>query len=398
MNVKTRLVLGAAAIAVLGAGVGFVVARATDTHAIEEGDHADEGHDERGETADRQGDPHPDEHGEHAEGFVELSPSEAPAAGVQLTHVERGGGVDLLLPGRVAPAANAQSAIGAPLDGIVAQMHVAAGSRVSKGSPIASLRSPDGAAARARVEAAQAGLNLAETVDSRDTALHEQGAVSRQQWETTRAATLKARADLGAAQAELDAMGSPDAAGNVVVRSPIAGVVLNISAGPGAVLDDGDEIAHIADVSRTELVFDAPPATIAGISVGDHIEGRSASGEVIEAEVIGVSPARGTAGATVRARVRGAAPPPGTVISGRIASGTGDVLTVPSEAVQTLEGRSVVFVAEAEGFRAHPVIAGRVSGGRTEIVRGLEGSERIAGVGAFLLKAELGKGEAGHDH
>ena len=44
------------------------------------------------------------------------------------------------------------------------------------------------------------------------------------------------------------------------------------------------------------------------------------------------------------------------------------------------------------------MIAGRVSGGRTEIISGLEGDERIAGVGAFLLKAELGKGEAEHDH
>jgi cobalt-zinc-cadmium efflux system membrane fusion protein len=28
---------------------------------------------------------------------------------------------------------------------------------------------------------------------------------------------------------------------------------------------------------------------------------------------------------------------------------------------------------------------------------GLTGNERIAGKGAFLLKAELGKGEAGHE-
>lgn len=100
----------------------------------------------------------------------------------------------------------------------------------------------------------------------------------------------------------------------------------------------------------------------------------------------------------MRARILGRAPPPGTIISGRLARGSGDVLTVPSEAVQTIQGRAVVFVSDAEGFRAHPVIAGRASGGRTEIISGLKGDERIAGVGAFLLKAELGKGEAEHDH
>ena len=56
------------------------------------------------------------------------------------------------------------------------------------------------------------------------------------------------------------------------------------------------------------------------------------------------------------------------------------------------------FIAEAEGFRARPITPGRLSGGRTEIISGLVGDERIAGTGAFLLKAELGKGEAEHDH
>jgi cobalt-zinc-cadmium efflux system membrane fusion protein len=174
---------------------------------------------------------------------------------------------------------------------------------------------------------------------------------------------------------------------------------MRISTAPGAVLDEGQEIAVIADPTRTELVFEAPPASAAGISVRSHIEGRGASGVVIEGEVTGVAPAIAGDGATVRARVIGAAPPPGTVISGRIAGGgAGDVLTVPSEAVQTVEGRPVVFIAEAEGFRARAVTPGRVSGNRTEIVSGLEGHEQIAGAGAFLLKAELGKGEAEHEH
>jgi cobalt-zinc-cadmium efflux system membrane fusion protein len=342
-------------------------------------------------------DGHGDEHGD-AGGFVALKPADAPAAGVELAHVERGGGIDLLLPGRVAPAANALSTVGAPLDGTVVEMHVAAGTSVKRGTPVASIRSPDGAAMRAELDSAHAALELAEASDRRDTSLFEQGAVSRQQFEATRAATLKAQADLRSAQAELAAIGSPSSTGIVLVRSPIAGGVMRISTAPGAVLDEGQEIAVIADASRTELVFDAPPASAGSIAVGSHIEGRGASGVVIEGEVTGVAPGVAGGGATVRARIIGDAPPPGTVISGRVPGGTGDVLTVPSEAVQTFEGRPVVFVAEAEGFRARPVTPGRVSGGRTEIVGGLEGDERIAGTGAFLLKAELGKGEAEHDH
>ena len=337
-------------------------------------------------------------HDGEGEGFIALKPADAPAAGVELAHVERGGGVDLLLPGRVAPAANAQSTVGAPLDGTVIELHVAAGSIVAKDAPVASMRSPDGATAHAQLGAASAALELAEASSRRDETLFNRGLVSRQRWEATRAGTLKAQADLRAAKAGLAAMGSPSSTGIVAVRSPIAGVVMRISTAPGAVLDDGAEIAVVADASRTELVFDAPPATISGIALGAHIEGRGASGEVIEGEVIGVGPAVAGAGATVRARILGAAPPPGTIISGRLARGTGDTLTVPSEAVQTIDGRAVVFISEAEGFRIRPVTAGRTSGGRTEIIRGLKGDERIAGVGAFLLKAEIGKGAAEHGH
>ena len=44
------------------------------------------------------------------------------------------------------------------------------------------------------------------------------------------------------------------------------------------------------------------------------------------------------------------------------------------------------------------VVPGRQAAGKTEILRGLSGDERIAGRGAFLLKAELSRGEAEHEH
>ena len=71
---------------------------------------------------------------------------------------------------------------------------------------------------------------------------------------------------------------------------------------------------------------------------------------------------------------------------------------MPLDAVQTVEGVPSVFVAEGGGFRAHPVVTGRSAEGRVEILSGLTGDERIAGTGAFLLKAELAKGEAEHGH
>jgi cobalt-zinc-cadmium efflux system membrane fusion protein len=103
----------------------------------------------------------------------------------------------------------------------------------------------------------------------------------------------------------------------------------------------------------------------------------------------------------IRARIRGEAPAAGTILSARLstpAAPGGGGWVVPSDAIQTVEGRPSVFVVEGAGFRARPVVTGPTAGGRTEILSGLTGSERIAGTGAFLLKAELAKGDAEHGH
>lgn len=382
MSIK-RAHVGVVAAIILAAGGGFVAARALMPSASGPGvEHVENAHEE----------------GEHAEGFVALPPADAPAAGVQLAAVERGGGIDLVLPGRVAVAVNAQSVVAAPLDGMIVDIHVTVGATVARGAPIASIRSPEGGAIRADVDAAVAKLEAAEALNARNQNLYEQGVIPRQEWEATRAATLTAQAELRAAQAQAAAMGAPTAGGVATIRSPIAGVVTRIPVTPGSVLDDGMEIATVADASKAELVFDAPSASVDLIKPGARLEARWTGGEPLVAEVIGVAPGLTTTGGTVRARVAGAIPPPGTVVSGRLVGGAGDMLTVPSEAVQTIEGAASVFVVEPEGFRVRAVTKGRTSNSRTEIVSGLNGDEQIAGRGAFLLKAELGKGEAEHDH
>ena len=388
MSVKGAHVRILAAV-LLAAGAGFAVARVFDPHQPGEvatsAEHADE----------HAKDAHADEAEER---FVALKREDAVEAGVEIVRVERGGGVDLILPGRVAVAAKAQSIVGAPLDGTIIDLHVSAGSRIEKHAPIATIHSPEGGVIRAEVDAARASLEAAEALDVRTTSLFEQGAVPRQEWEATRAATLTAQANVRAAEAKAAAMGSPNASGAAVIRSPIAGVVANVAVAPGAVLDDGMPIVTVADAADTELAFDAPPATLDLIGVGARIEAQWTGGQKVPAEIIGVAPGGNGYLATVRARPLAAAPPPGTVISGRLIGGGGNALTVPSDAVQSLEGVPSVFVLEAKGFHATTVVTGRVSNGRTEIVSGLTGDEEIAGNGAFLLKAELGKGDVEHDH
>ena len=63
------------------------------------------------------------------------------------------------------------------------------------------------------------------------------------------------------------------------------------------------------------------------------------------------------------------------------------VLAVPEDALQDLDGKKVVFVAENEAeFAARQVQTGRAAGGMVEIVSGLKEGERYAVKGAFILK------------
>nr|WP_295237172.1 efflux RND transporter periplasmic adaptor subunit [uncultured Brevundimonas sp.] len=376
------LMTGAAVVVALGAGFG--AARILDRPPAE-AEHAEAGHAE-------------DENGEAA--FVALTPQEAAQAGVSVVAVQRGGGAELKLPGRVAFAPGAEAAVDAPLGGAVVRVHVGLGDRVAVGSALITVRSPDGAASRADADAAGATVQAARAAERRDRALFEQGWVSQARLDVTAAETRRAEAQHRAARARVGAFGAPGADGLTVVRSPIAGVVTRLSAAPGQVLhEEALQVAAVADPGRVELVFEAPPAAAAILKVGDRLESTVAGSRVMSGVVVAIAPANSNGVVVVRARPVGETPPAGSVVSARVSAGVGSGTTVvPLDAVQTIDGATSVFVQEDGGFRARPVVTGRTSDGRIEIVSGLAGTERIAGVGAFLLKAELAKGEAEHGH
>jgi cobalt-zinc-cadmium efflux system membrane fusion protein len=73
-------------------------------------------------------------------------------------------------------------------------------------------------------------------------------------------------------------------------------------------------------------------------------------------------------------------------------------LLVPREAIQTIKGLKAVFVSQGGGFKMRPVTTGRDDSVNVEILSGLEFGETIAVKNTFVLKAELGKAEAEHQH
>ncbi|KAK0341599.1 hypothetical protein LTR94_025724, partial [Friedmanniomyces endolithicus] len=389
---KPLLLLGAAAIVIAGAGGLYLVIdeREETTKAAAQGEGSEL---EVEASAQAQS---------SEEGVILLTQDQLRATGIEVVAVSQGGGSETRLSGRVQAMVDARALVGATVGGRVERVLVAPGQSVQAGQALVALVSGDAAALRADADAAQAAYVAAEQAHGRDEELADQGVVARREAEVSHAQALSALAAARAARARLSAAGAPDAAGRLGVSSPISGVVTSVQVGPGGFVPQGGVVAEVTNPSRVELVFNAPPHLAAEARTGARLRVSGPNGE-FDAVVTGVAADAGqqNSGATViRARPAGdALPPAGSPVSGSLVTGGAQQgLSVPSEAVQTVDGASVIFVQIEGGFRAVPVLPGRQAGGRTEIVRGLTGSERIAAANAFLLKAEMAKGEAEHGH
>ncbi len=335
------------------------------------------------------------------EGVVALTPEQIKASSIEVVAVGRGGGGSTRLSGRVEPSIGARASVASSVTGRVERVLVAPGTAVKQNQTLAIVLSGEAAVFRANALAAAAEAKAARLAHGRDRALVEQGVVARQDLETSHARAMAAQAQAAAAQAQAAANGAPDASGRVRITSPVAGIVGNVQVTPGGVVAAGSVVAEVADPAMNELVFTAPPALAAQVTPGMTLE-VSVPGGSFTATVTGsAADVRQQGGvAVIRAMpVNAALPPAGSPVSAVVVTeAQGDALSVPADAVQNVDGRSAVFVAVEGGFKAQPVLAGRRAGDRIEILGGLTGSERIVGANAFLLKAELAKGEAEHGH
>lgn len=73
-------------------------------------------------------------------------------------------------------------------------------------------------------------------------------------------------------------------------------------------------------------------------------------------------------------------------------------VAVPEDALVRMPDGPAVFRAEGTRFTLTPVRTGRRDGQFTEILSGLAAGDSIVVANTFVLKSELGKGEAEHEH
>ena len=90
---------------------------------------------------------------------------------------------------------------------------------------------------------------------------------------------------------------------------------------------------------------------------------------------------------------------PGLFVTGHVlVSETAAAVAVKQTALQYIEDKPVVFVEDDDGFEKRDVEIGVKDDVMIEILAGVSAGDKVVTGNSFILKAELGKGEAEHVH
>ena len=321
------------------------------------------------------------------------------------------------VPGQLAPDGDRSAQLGSPVQGRVLRVHVRPGERVERAQPLVTLTSPEASAARADHEKARAAVTsqraaavYARTARERAERLYAAKAASRQELERAQADDELARSELAQAEAELARTqgvllqyGVDGGAGEVVLRAPFAGVVLTREAQPGAVVAPGTPLVSVADPTTLWLEASVSDRAAGTLQIGAPVRFNVATfpADTFTATVQSVGGALDPTTRTlpVRATVQNA--------DGRLrpemfatvwieGGAPRSAVVVPDAALQLLDRRPVVFVAVPDGkggarFERRDVETGGSSGGRTQILKGLQAGESVVVEGAFAVKSEFAR-------
>jgi membrane fusion protein, heavy metal efflux system len=190
------------------------------------------------------------------------------------------------------------------------------------------------------------------------------------------------------------------------LQTMISGLVIERHITLGEAVQSDTQAFVVADLQNVWVDLSAFQKDLSRIRVGqpakisaEHFMDAQAA---TDCKVTYVTPVidEATRTATVRAVLpnpRGAWRP-GMFVTAKLSDPAEVAVAVPDAALQSVEGRTVVFVETPNGLIARPVTLGRRGETLAEVRSGLEPGERYAAEGSFLLKAELGKGAAEHAH
>jgi cobalt-zinc-cadmium efflux system membrane fusion protein len=327
---------------------------------------------------------------------------------------QRSGSADVDMLGEIEVNRDTYAEVAPPIDAQVVRLIAAVNRQVAPGQALAELRSPEVGRARADVMAADTRARLAAQTLERKRGLAAERIVAARELQEAESQHDEAQASLRAARSALRALGPEpdddpggDDPSRFVLRSPVAGTILERSAAVGQMAQASSAMFRIADLRRVWLTVHAFERDAVQLTSGTPVRitlaampGREFAGAVAlvarqvdpASRTVDVRVELGNAQGLLRPGMSATAHVP-------VQGGSERLLTVPVAAVQRVGENWMVFVPDGDGaFRMRRVGRGRDLGGEVEIASGLQPMDTVVVEGAFLLKAEAEKAAGGHEH
>ncbi|WP_339518139.1 efflux RND transporter periplasmic adaptor subunit [Pseudomonas proteolytica] len=345
---------------------------------------------------------------EEEEGVLVLNEQQIQAAGIQLAKAQpRQISTLLSLPGEVRFDEDRTSHIVPRAAGVVESVKVNLGQKVKQGELLAVIASQQISDQRSELAASQRRVELARTTFQRERQLWQDKISAEQDYLLARQALQEAEIALNNARQKMNALsGSAVLVGGnrYELRAPFAGVVVEKHLGVGEVVSETSAAFTLSDLSQVWVTFGVFPKDLNKVQVGRPVKVSSAEmGTDVMGTVAYVGNLLGEQTRTATVRVSVANPDdswrPGLFVAVQVATDSYSApVTVPVEAIQTVEDKPSLFVRTAEGFVTRHVELGVSENGFVEVRQGLEAGAEVATVGSFVLKSELGKASAEHAH
>ena len=294
----------------------------------------------------------------------------------------------LTYPARVSLPPASVRVVAAAGEALVTRVHVQAGDSVTKGAPLVTVSMPGLAAAQSALTQARLRAKLAASIAARDQKLFAEGLIAEARLRASQAEAQLARADESAARAAMSLLGGGRARGSALTLvAPIAGVVTEGMAEPGARVDAGTALFRLADMSKLALEIPLSPQQSRHVAVGQAV---SVVGSSARGRVTALLPQLNAA-QSVLVRASLTDPQkllrPGQSVEVAI-SGSMPVtqLVVPAGALVWKGNAPYVFVESREGFTPTPVRVVRRNASEAAVT-GVAAGSRVAVQGVAALKA-----------
>ena len=188
------------------------------------------------------------------------------------------------------------------------------------------------------------------------------------------------------------------------ISAPLSGVIIEKGSNVGDVAGEAP-LFVIADPTQLHAEFFVYPRDAERVRAGQRVEVRTLSGDTrVSAPVEAIIPVADIASQTLMAHVH--LPPgasgtfrPGMGVEGSFQVASRPVaLAVRTRALQRFRDFTVVFARVGDAYEVRMLELGRATPEWTEVLSGLDPGTEYVTDGAFLIRADIEKSGASHDH